>query len=83
MNIKRERSAAKKSRLENEVILAVVILYLLLSGALLAIHFAMPSGTETVTSSTSPSHGEPVRKAPAAPNAKTAADTTAADKNKN
>ncbi|HJR72169.1 MAG TPA: hypothetical protein VJ806_00855 [Luteimonas sp.] len=66
MNIKRQRPAPKKSRLENEVILAVVILYILLSGALLAIHFAMPTGTQTVTSSTSPSHGEDARPAPAA-----------------
>ncbi len=56
MNIKRERPNVKKSRLENEVILAVVILYVLLSAALLAIHHIQPTETETRTSSTSPSH---------------------------
>jgi hypothetical protein len=58
MNIKRERPPIQKSRLENEVILAVVILYVLLSAALLAIHHIQPEGTETKTSSSSPSHSE-------------------------
>lgn len=44
------------SSLEREVIGAVVILYLLISGALLAIHYLQPGGTGTTTSSTSPSH---------------------------
>jgi hypothetical protein len=44
------------SSLEREVIGAVVILYLLISGALLAIHYLQPGGRETTTSSTSPSH---------------------------
>lgn len=35
MNTKRERPPIRKSRLENEVILAVVVLYVVLSGALL------------------------------------------------
>lgn len=56
MNIKRERPNVKKSRLENEVILAVVILYVLLSAVLLAVHHIQPAQTETRTSSTSPSH---------------------------
>ena len=56
MNMKRERPNVRKSRLENEVILAVVILYVLLSAALLAIHHIQPTETETRTSSTSPSH---------------------------
>ena len=56
MNIKRERPNVKKSRLENEVILAVVILYVLLSAILLALHHIQPIETETRTSSTSPSH---------------------------
>ena len=57
MNAKRERPPIKKSRLENEVILAVVVLYVLLSGALLVIHHVQPEDAETETSSTSPSHG--------------------------
>jgi hypothetical protein len=56
MNIKRERRNIRKSRLENEVILAVVILYVLLSAALLALHHIQPTETETRTSLTSPSH---------------------------
>lgn len=58
MSIKRSRPEIKKSRLENEVILAVVILYVLLSGALLAVHHFQPDGTETTTSSSSPSHSD-------------------------
>ena len=42
--------------LEREVIVAVVALYLLLSGAMLGIHYLQPAGTETETSSMSPSH---------------------------
>jgi hypothetical protein len=56
MNVKRERPSIKKSRLENEVILAVVVLYVLLSAALLAIHYGQPDEAVTVTSSTSPAH---------------------------
>jgi hypothetical protein len=53
------------------VILAVVILYVLLSAALLVIHHIQPTETETRTSSTSPSHealhgGKPKR-SPAQP----------------
>jgi hypothetical protein len=71
MNIKRERPNVRKSRLENEVTLAVVILYVLLSAALLVIHHTQPTETETRTSSTSPSHealhgGKPKR-SPAQP----------------
>jgi hypothetical protein len=58
MNIKHERPPIKKSRLENEVILAVVALYFLLSAAMLAIHHLQPGDVETKTSSTSPAHGD-------------------------
>ena len=57
MNTKRERAPIKKSRLENEVILAVVILYVVLSAALLLIHHIQPGDAVTQTSSTSPAHG--------------------------
>ena len=56
MNTKRERAPVKKSGLENEVIIAVVMLYVLLSAAMLGIHHIQPDSTETATSSTSPSH---------------------------
>lgn len=58
MNLKRTRPEIKKSRLENEIIFAVVILYVVLSSALLAIHHLQPEGTETQTSSPSPSHSD-------------------------
>lgn len=44
------------SSLEREVISAVVILYLLISGAMLLIHHLQPAGSETTTSSKSPAH---------------------------
>lgn len=53
------------SSLEREVITAVTILYLLIMGALLAIHYMQPAGQETVTSSPSPTHApekRPVKK---------------------
>lgn len=56
MNIKRQRAPIKKSRLENEVILAVVILYVLLSAAMLLIHHLQPDDAATKTSSTAPAH---------------------------
>jgi hypothetical protein len=56
MNVKRQRAPIKKSRLENEVILAVVILYVLLSAAMLLIHHLQPDDVATKTSSTAPAH---------------------------
>lgn len=47
----------KASNLEREVINAVMILYALITVAMLAIHYWQPSDRETMTSSTSPSHG--------------------------
>lgn len=47
------------SSLEREVITAVVALYLVLSGAMLVVHFALGgegSDSPTATSSTSPTH---------------------------
>jgi hypothetical protein len=46
----------KPVSLEREVIISVTILYLLISGAVLAIHFLQPAERQTVTSSTSLSH---------------------------
>lgn len=48
----------RSSGLEREVITAVVVLYLVLSGAMLIVHFVL-GGDEvrpSITSSTSPSH---------------------------
>lgn len=44
--------------LENEVILAVIVLYLLLAIVMTVVHYIQPSEQETVTSSMSPSHNE-------------------------
>ena len=48
----------KTMDLENEIIVAVVILYVIISLALVAVHFLQPEGQETKTSSPSPSHGD-------------------------
>jgi len=56
MTRKRPRQPLRASQLENEVILAVVALYLMISGALLAIHHLQPADAVTLTSSPSPSH---------------------------
>ncbi len=50
----------KRSRftLEDEVIMAVIGLYLFIAGVLLAIHHLQPSGQPTMTSSPSPSHAD-------------------------
>jgi len=64
MNTKHERAPIRKGSLENEVILAVVILYAVISTALLLIHHLQPADAVTITSSTSPSH-DPFDNAPA------------------
>ena len=56
MDLKRARPKIKKSRLENEVILAVVLLYALISGAMLLIHHVQSPLVKTQSSSTSPAH---------------------------
>lgn len=55
------RKPRDASSLEREVITAVVVLYLVISGAMLIVHFALGGDDEThptVTSSTSPSHAD-------------------------
>lgn len=42
--------------LEREVITSTIALYLLICGALFAVHHFQPPGQETTTSSSSPSH---------------------------
>jgi hypothetical protein len=54
--MKRKRRKAP-STLENEVIVAFTLLYVLICVAILGIHYLQPAGQETQTSSTSPSHG--------------------------
>ncbi len=49
-------SIRKKMNLENEIIAAVVVLYLLLSAAIVLVHYLQPEGLETKTSS--PAHTE-------------------------
>lgn len=60
------RKPRDASSLEREVITAVVVLYLVLSGAMLIVHFALGGDDPvhpTVTSSTSPTHADaPVEK---------------------
>ena len=45
-----------RNSLENEVIVAVIALYLLLAIVMSVVHYTQPSEQETATSSTSPSH---------------------------
>ncbi|MGH8683713.1 MAG: hypothetical protein ACREUM_00020 [Nitrosospira sp.] len=54
---KKNHSQPSRS-LENEVILAVVVLYLLLAIVMTVVHYIQPAEQETITSSTSPSHNE-------------------------
>ena len=49
-------SIRKKMNLENEIIIAVIIMYVLLSLAIVLVHYLQPAGQETQTSS--PSHTE-------------------------
>ena len=49
-------SIRKKMNLENEIIAAVVVLYLLLSAVIVLVHYLQPEGQETKTSS--PAHTE-------------------------
>jgi hypothetical protein len=51
-----DKTFRTKMNLENEIIVAVVILYLLLSLAIVLVHYLQPEGQETKTSS--PSHTE-------------------------
>lgn len=51
---------APRSRrsLEREIIIAVVVLYLLITGVMVTVHYIQPPGQQTATSSGSPSHGD-------------------------
>ncbi len=54
-----ERRARPHYSLENEIIIAVIVLYLLIATVMVFTHYSQPAGQETATSSMSPSHGGP------------------------
>jgi hypothetical protein len=55
---KKKLPQSNNRSLENEVVLAVIVLYLLLAIVMTVVHYIQPSGQETMTSSMSPSHAE-------------------------
>jgi hypothetical protein len=48
----------RRHSLEREIIIAVIVLYLMITGVMVTVHYTQPAGQGTATSSTSPSHGE-------------------------
>lgn len=52
---KKKPNLARRS-LENEVIMAVIILYVLIASIMVIVHYSQPDEQVTQTSSTSPSH---------------------------
>jgi len=56
----------RRRSLEREIILAVIVLYLMITGVMVMVHYIQPSGQETATSSRSPSHSERSPRPPAA-----------------
>ena len=48
----------RRRSLENEIIMAVMILYLLIAFVMVCVHYLQPPGRKTKTSSTSPAHTE-------------------------
>jgi hypothetical protein len=55
---KKNPSRSNTKSPENEVILAVIVLYLLLAIVMTVVHYIQPPEQKTVTSSMSPSHNE-------------------------
>jgi hypothetical protein len=53
-----EKKTQRRRSLENEIIMAVMILYMLIAFVMVLVHYIQPSGRETTTSSTSPAHSE-------------------------
>jgi hypothetical protein len=51
-------SPQRRRSLEREIIIAVIVLYLMITGVMVTVHYMQPAGQATATSSTSPSHGE-------------------------
>jgi len=52
----------RRRSLEREIIIAVIVLYLMITGVMVTVHYTQPAGQGTATSSTSPSHGEQSRR---------------------
>ena len=50
-------STQHRRSLEREVIIAVIVLYLMITGVMVTVHYVQPPGQPTATSSGSPSHG--------------------------
>ena len=48
-------SSQRGRSLEREIIIAVIVLYLMITGVMVTVHYTQPAGQETATSSTSPS----------------------------
>jgi hypothetical protein len=48
----------RRRSLEREIIIAVIVLYLMITGVMVTVHYTQPAGQGTATSSMSPSHGE-------------------------
>ena len=57
----------RRRSLEREIIIAVIVLYLTITGVMVTVHYIQPLGQQTATSSKSPSHGERSVHRPAAP----------------
>lgn len=56
-NLMQPRKPQRPHRsIEREIILAVVVLYVLIAGVMIIVHYAQPKGQPTATSSQSPSH---------------------------
>ena len=53
-----KKKPPNRTSLENEVIVAVIVVYLRLAIVMTAVHYMQPADQETTTSSTSPSHSE-------------------------
>ncbi len=58
---------SRRRSLEREIIIAVIVLYLMITGVMVTVHYIQPLGQETATSSRSPSHSERSVRPPAAP----------------
>lgn len=44
--------------IEREIIFAVIVLYLIITGVMVVVHYLQPQGQQTATSSSSPAHSD-------------------------
>ena len=58
-------SSPRRRSLEREIIIAVIVLYLMITGVMVTVHYIQPPGQATTTSSGSPSHSERSARQPA------------------